>query len=196
MDGDPTGVSDNEAEYAPWKRWPVATAQARVELIASALGVTLARALPSDGLLDVRVVPWRRWWVVRLEAGTPGAQCLADLLGGQPGGDNDTWPWRESMEFTGEWGFEDPDPGLWAPGWYAVRPGVEYGREYERALAAMAELDRVMRPVLLAGAMDFDADNWIDGRGVVRVTLNPDDASKLDARVDSALEYSRGGFAA
>jgi hypothetical protein len=174
------------------------TAEGRARVIAAGLAETLGRALPSCFPLDVRAVPWGRWWVVRAEMCARDGFSLAELLSGLPGCVNiDGWPWREAMEFEGAWGFDDPDPVLWAPGWYVVRPGIDYRPGYASAVEAAAALRRILPPVLLAGPMDFDADTWEDGMGVVRVTLNPDDASKLDARVGDAADCRYdGGLAA
>jgi hypothetical protein len=195
VDGDGTRDTGDDDDWNPAARFDVfqgKAAEDHARLIAANLLSELKRALPS-GVLEVRAVPWGVRWLVRVELCTRGSEFLMELLTGyyRRGPVSAGWPY-ERMEFGSDWGVDD-DPALLAPGWYAVRPGIEYGPGYERALEAAAELGAELPPVMLAGPMDVDADTWEDGTGVVRVSLTLDDAGKLAALVGTAFDARADG---
>jgi len=163
-------------------------AEDRARLIADGLRVELERALPG-GVLDVRAVPWGSAdWLVRAELRACEGEGLTDLLTRQfsrlvnPG-----WPHHEPMADHGQYD-GSADPVLMAPGWHAVVPGIDYRPGLKRAMDAASGMGSVLPPVMLAGAMDFEGETWVDGTGVVRLSLTVEDASKLTALVGWARE--------
>ena len=73
------------------------------------------------------------------------------------------------------------------PGWYSVRPGVDYWPGLQRAYAATWGLEDALARVLV-GPMQVDPDGWEDRAGVVRLALTVEYANRLTAFMGCALD--------
>lgn len=167
---DPDDDDDERSALAGGRRGPgVALEHARAE--AENLERALRRVM-SGGALIVGAVEVGRWSVVRADLCTPYALDLrVRLLTIDPAGWKGPEPrgveferWRAGLASLAPIGFER-------------LPGVSYTVAYRRArLAAVALVEVLAR---LPGWWVVDADCWADGTGVVRLTLTPEDASRL-----------------
>ena len=134
----------------------------------------------SAGPLDVRVVPWGGWPVLRADMWVEDAECLTDLFTRhlRRGGSS-----RETVEVAAAFGLmpeggrgpqaaDDMDVAELNPGWNVLCPGVKHLAGYRRASAAAEALDAVIRPTLLAGPMAVERNTWQDGHGTCAWTLS------------------------
>lgn len=163
-------------------------ARASVPGLAEALGLLNG----GKGPLDVRVVPWGGWPVLRADMWVEDAECLTELftrdrsVRGGPGPDRASVAAAFSMlpkDGRGPRAADDMDVAELNPGWNALHPGVKHLAGYRRAFAAAEALNVVIRPTLLAGPMAVEWDTWEDGHGTVSLDLERHDAVRLTAMV-------------
>ena len=172
---------------------------------ASVPGLVEALGLLNGGVgpLDVRVVPWGGWPVLRADLWVEDAECLTDLFTRhlRRGGSSRDMAAAAAFSVLPEDGrgpqaADDMDVAELNPGWYVLRPGVKHLAGYRRAWAAAEALDAVIRPTLLVGPMAVEWDTWEDGHGAVRLDLEPHDAVRLTAMVGYLWEKKNPGMRA
>jgi hypothetical protein len=168
-------------------------ARASVPGLVAALGLLNGGAGP----MDVRVVPWGGWPVLRADMWVEDAECLTNLFtrhlrAGEPDPAAGVAPAFSLLpeDGRGPQDADDMDTAELNPGWFALHPGVKHFEGYRRASAAAEALDAVIRPTLLAGPMAVKWDTWEDGHGTVSLDLERHDAVRLTAKVGYLWEKS------
>ena len=160
---------------------------------ASVAGLVEALGLLNGGKgpLDVRVVPWGGWPVLRSDLWVEDAECMTDLFTRHLNR-RGLGPYTTSVpsafsllpeDGRGPRAADDMDVAELNPGWNALHPGVKHMAGYRRAFATAEALNAVIRPTLLAGPMRVEWDTWEDGHGTVSLDLEPHDAVRLTALV-------------
>jgi hypothetical protein len=194
---DPDGDAERRRRLA-FGREARSVASVRALALVPGLGKALGFLNGGRGPIDVRVVTRGGWPLVRADLWAEDADCLTWLFTRYPG---ECGPSADAMRAAAEYGTlpedgrgpqaaEVIDVAGMNPGWYALIPGTDYLDAYDRASAAATALEAVIRPILPAGRLVVDWDAWQNGRGTVRLDLEPGGAAWMTVMVDYLVEQA------
>jgi hypothetical protein len=170
---------------------------ARADPLLPGLVKTLGLLNGGLGPLDVRLVPKGGLPVMRADLWAEDAERLTWLftrypVDGGPGAD----VLGAAAEYSaptdagrGRQAVADSDVAEMNPGWYALDLDVEFFAGLRQARAAARALEAEIRRIL-PSRLVVGWDAWQDGRGVVRLDLEPAEAARFTVIVDYLVEQA------